>query len=210
MGDNSGFTLIEILVAVFIMAIGFFALSQMQYLSLRQSQLAEQGTIATNIIQSVSERELSQIKNLHSLNLDLISRNGSSEFCEGDGNICNNTCPCDPFYAIMDNPAANESRCIPIDSETFDPGGVFSNANDCDDISENFYLISTIIPSLGGDYTITYGVKTREQLLDSAFNLDIRNTLATQHMIIATIARMIELSERTDINTNIMILPNIP
>ncbi|MGI9534383.1 MAG: type IV pilus modification PilV family protein [Thermodesulfobacteriota bacterium] len=36
MGINSGFTLIEILVAVFLMAVGFLALSQMQYLSFRQ------------------------------------------------------------------------------------------------------------------------------------------------------------------------------
>ena len=50
MGDNSGFTLLEILVAVFLMAIGFFAMSQMQFLSLRQSQLAENGTMIITLI----------------------------------------------------------------------------------------------------------------------------------------------------------------
>ena len=34
MGDNSGFTIIEILIAVFLMAVGFLVISNIQFLSL--------------------------------------------------------------------------------------------------------------------------------------------------------------------------------
>jgi len=66
--SQNGFTLIEILVSVFIMSIGFLALSQMEFLSVRQTRLAEQGTMATNIIQFISDRDASEVKKRTLLN----------------------------------------------------------------------------------------------------------------------------------------------
>lgn len=65
---QEGFTLAEMLVAVSIMALGFLALAEMQYLSLRQKQKSEFGTIATNIIQFVADRDIEEVKRLHLLN----------------------------------------------------------------------------------------------------------------------------------------------
>jgi len=55
--SQNGFTLIEILVAVFIMSVGFLALSQMEFLSVRQKQMAEAGSNATNTIQFAGDRD---------------------------------------------------------------------------------------------------------------------------------------------------------
>ena len=108
-GDIAGFTLIEILVAVFLIAIGFFAMSQMQFLSLRQSQMAENGTIATNIIQAVSENDLAEIRNIHKLNLNYLNNPIDNSYCTtGSGNICSGTCQsrrCCPPTCMAQNPS---------------------------------------------------------------------------------------------------------
>ncbi|HSG31802.1 MAG TPA: prepilin-type N-terminal cleavage/methylation domain-containing protein [Thermodesulfobacteriota bacterium] len=62
--NTSGFTLLEILVAVFIMSVGFLALSQMEFLSVRQKQMAEAGSNATNIIQAAADKDLAEIKRI--------------------------------------------------------------------------------------------------------------------------------------------------
>ncbi len=53
--NKRGFTLLELLISVGIMSLGFLAIAQMQFLSLRQKQKAEQGTVATNAIQFIKE-----------------------------------------------------------------------------------------------------------------------------------------------------------
>jgi len=66
--NKAGFTLIEILVSVLIMSVGFLALSQMGFLSLRLKQMAEEGTDATQVIQFITDRDLAQVKRIHLLN----------------------------------------------------------------------------------------------------------------------------------------------
>ncbi len=60
--SSSGFTLLEILVAVFVMSVGFLALSQMEYLSVRQKQMAEEGSNATSIIEYAGEIDIAELK----------------------------------------------------------------------------------------------------------------------------------------------------
>ena len=68
MNSNSkGFTLLEILFAVAIMGIGFLAMSQMQYLSLNQKTIAENGTFATNLIQTITDMEMANAKRINLL-----------------------------------------------------------------------------------------------------------------------------------------------
>ncbi|MCL4246501.1 MAG: prepilin-type N-terminal cleavage/methylation domain-containing protein, partial [Candidatus Dadabacteria bacterium] len=66
--NQRGFTFTEIIIAISIMALGFLAMAQMQYLSLRQKQRAEQGTVATNIIQFIADRDIERVKRSHLLN----------------------------------------------------------------------------------------------------------------------------------------------
>ena len=66
--NNKGFTLIEILVALAITSIGFLAMSQMQYLSLRQTTLAQVGSQSTNLIQSLIDRDTKFARIIHLLN----------------------------------------------------------------------------------------------------------------------------------------------
>ena len=69
MNSNSkGFTFLEIIVALGIMAVGFLAMSQMQYLSFRQKVLAESGTFSTNMIGTVSAFEMANAKTVNLLN----------------------------------------------------------------------------------------------------------------------------------------------
>jgi prepilin-type N-terminal cleavage/methylation domain-containing protein len=65
---QDGFTLAEILIAVAIMALGFMAVAEMQYLSLRQKQKSELGSIATNMIQFVADKDMEEVRRLHLLN----------------------------------------------------------------------------------------------------------------------------------------------
>ncbi|MEZ4547618.1 MAG: prepilin-type N-terminal cleavage/methylation domain-containing protein [Thermodesulfobacteriota bacterium] len=66
--NERGFTFTEIIIAISIMALGFLAMAQMQYLSLRQKQRAEQGTVATNVIQFIADRDMEEVKRAHLLN----------------------------------------------------------------------------------------------------------------------------------------------
>ena len=109
MNDNSknkasGFTIVEILVAVFIISIGVLALSQMEILSLRQYQLAEQGTMATNIIQFISDRDVAEVKRRTLLNnevyLDYLNaRNADFDYCDGTDKIY--ILPLRPLYLLL-------------------------------------------------------------------------------------------------------------
>jgi len=102
--NQKGFTFIEVIIALSIMAIGFLATSQMQFLSLRQKQLAEDGTIATNIIQFIADQDMSTARQIHLLNsiafiealAGRLSPLSTSEphlqHCIGEKNICDE-CP---------------------------------------------------------------------------------------------------------------------
>ncbi len=127
--NQDGFTLLEILVAVFIMSLGFLAAAQMQFLSLRQKQLAEQGTIATNVIQYISDNDMAQVRRRYLYNstayLDAqANRVIDFSYCDGSSpsSICN-VCPCDPLEAITPNPddTVTETTCAAIDINNFNP-----------------------------------------------------------------------------------------
>jgi len=233
MGDSKGFTLIEVLVALFIMSIGFLAISQMQYLSFRQSQLAHSGTTATNMIQAFSDSDLSRMRSIHNLNLALISkiRNGNFtdandtalKFCKTD--LCSNECPCDPFLTISENPDTGtegnpERICTAIDIENyaFDETIISTNpADSCDDTANKYFLTRTISINIDNGiipeertYNIAYSVKNRYQQENSP--LELGNSLAT-HFI--KISAHIDTSVLEDVDedgvTNAgLVIPNIP
>jgi len=183
--DNKGFTLLEILIALGIMVIGFLAMSQMQYLSLRQSNLAESGTVATNIIQFASDRDMSEAKRLHLLNsrVYLDSQAGrpinlQDNYCAGVGSVCAQ-CPCDPleiFTSQSTTDGSVENRCSVIDIEDFDPASIDykDNVTLCTD--SEFYLVrrvtsgfdATVVPN-EINLNVSYAIKNQKQFDESGF-----------------------------------------
>ncbi len=228
MGDKVGFTLIEVLVALFIMSIGFLALSQMQYLSLRQSQLAYSGTTATNIIQAFSDSDLSRMRSIHNLNMALVNDLFSGditnrEYCDND--LCNNECPCDPFSVISDYPAtatgnnSPEQICTAIKNENYTFGETIISDDStvsCDDIlvntSNEYFLTRTInidtnVPE-ERTYKIAYTIKNRYQRIHHP--LDLGNSLATQFIKISAHVDTTTLANAPDGISNLLVIPNIP
>jgi prepilin-type N-terminal cleavage/methylation domain-containing protein len=149
--NEKGFTFTELMIAVTIMALGFLAMAQMQFLSLRQKQLAEEGTIATNIIQFIADRDMEEIKRTHLLNSIAFMEAQSGrlnpgsdsephlQYCKGEQNVCEE-CPCNPLETItsdLSNDGADctgpETACSVIDVHNFNPEDVeFStNEEDC-------------------------------------------------------------------------------
>jgi type IV pilus modification protein PilV len=55
LGNNKGFTLVEVLVALTLMAIGILAVVQMQIVALKSNTIAQRLTVATNIAQEVMD-----------------------------------------------------------------------------------------------------------------------------------------------------------
>jgi prepilin-type N-terminal cleavage/methylation domain-containing protein len=169
---QDGFTLVEILIAVAIMAFGFLAIAEMQYLSLRQKQKAEFGSIATNIIQFVSDRDMAEVKRLHLLNSTAFSefsagRNDSLTFKYCDGTAptscpdppCADPCtgcpgqPCDTMRVLsvapIPNPPGgviNENSCTPIETNDSDPEKLVfvTSVNNCKDPNADMYIIKNV------------------------------------------------------------------
>lgn len=124
---NEGFSLLELTIALGIMAVGFLAMSQMQYLSLIQHNNANEGTQATNIVQFVADSDLVEIKRRFLLNSqpyiqglkgDIIT--SDPDFCDGtDPSSCPNSpkpcedpcdsCPCDPFSVLTSNTTIDDN-----------------------------------------------------------------------------------------------------
>lgn len=202
--NQSGFTLIELLVAVTIMAVGFLAVSQMQFLSFRQKTLANEGVLATNVIQFAADRDLAEMKRRHLHNsygyLDGLNSgspidSNTFEFC-GSGNLCD-PCPCDPFEVVIADATAdgsNETACSAVNPEEFDPEALqYVTVDNCAagcTADECLYLVRTaetnfIDNAFNSDnivVTITYGVKNLRQIndTDNNSNVSLRHTLATQ------------------------------
>jgi prepilin-type N-terminal cleavage/methylation domain-containing protein len=102
---QDGFTLAEILIAVGIMALGFLAVAEMQYLSLRQKQRSELGTIATNIIQFVADKDMEEVRRLHLLNT--IAHSNCVAGRIPDFSYCDGTSPSD----CSNPPCADPCSC---------------------------------------------------------------------------------------------------
>lgn len=203
--SQKGFTLVEILVSVFIMSVGFLALSQMEFLSVRQKQMAEEGSKATNLIQFAADRDLGELKRVSLLNAQTFmnERNKSDAdytFCDGssDSSVCNN-CPCNPLARIAPDTSngTKDTQCAAIglnDSNIIN----LSYTTDQDDCltaynglgKEGMFILrkasisselssgtalSTIIT-----VNLTYAAKSLKQFNDSKFSLATRDNLTVQ------------------------------
>jgi len=218
MGVHKGFTLIEVLVALFIMSIGFLALSQMQYLSFRQSQLAHSGTTATNMIQAFSESDLSAVRNINKLNQNLVNKlsSGTSdirrdlEYCKNNENC--DACPCDPFLTITSQPDTNNTlrNCIVLDSTI--PA---TKKGECDSTPGEYFLTRTITVDIDNNsnpvernYKLAYTVKNQNQ--QSKSPLDLGSSLATQFIEINAHVDSTILATVGGNFSRILVIPNIP
>ncbi len=203
--NRDGFTLIEILVATLIMALGFLSLAEMEALSLRQKQYAENGSTATNIIQFVSDRDLAVVKRRYLLNSTAYMQAQSggipdTSYCSGSTNSVCSACPCDPLQAITPTTTSGttETTCAAIDIQNFDPKGVnfTTSKSQCQTNLTNLvkakkaalFMIkqattnvdTTVIPNVV-TVSITYAVKTQNQFNKTGLtSLSISDTLATQ------------------------------
>ncbi len=202
--NQSGFTLTEILVAMFIMAIGFLAFAQMEFLSLRQKQLAETGTVATNAIQFVTDRDMAEVRGRHLLNSTAYvdaqaDRTVNLNYCNGSATSICAACPCDPLEALTPNPdnAVTETTCAAIDSHNLDPNTLIfrTTATACQTDaaalpadSEVYYIVKQSTTAVDAGVTpnivtvaTTYAVKTPTQFGETGLgSVSIRDSLASQ------------------------------
>jgi len=117
LNDKKGFTLLELLIALGIMTVGFLAIAQMQFLSLKQTRKAEIGTTATNIIQFISDTDMAEVRRLYLLNSaafnnSVAGRIPDFSYCDGaappncPNTPCEDPCsgcpaqPCDVMEAL--------------------------------------------------------------------------------------------------------------
>ncbi len=174
--NQEGFTLAEILIAVAIMALGFLAVAEMQYLSLRQKQKSEFGSIATNMIQFAADKDMEEVRRLHLLNTiahssTVAGRVPDFSYCDGTPpSDCTNPpcadpctgCPgqqCDTLRVLsvaqIPNPAPapanpfNETSCAPIQTHDFDPEKLVfdTDVNNCTDPNADMYIVKNVMAS---------------------------------------------------------------
>ncbi|MGB7293459.1 MAG: prepilin-type N-terminal cleavage/methylation domain-containing protein [Thermodesulfobacteriota bacterium] len=166
---QDGFTLAEILIAVAIMGLGFLAVAEMQYLSLRQKQKSEFGSVATNIIQFVADKDMEEVRRLHLLNTiahsaTVAGRVPDFSYCDGSAPSdctnppCADPCtgcpgqPCDTMRVlsvaqIPDPPAGfDEHSCAPIETNDSDPEKLVfeTDVNNCTDPDADMYIIKNV------------------------------------------------------------------
>jgi prepilin-type N-terminal cleavage/methylation domain-containing protein len=203
--NEHGFTLLEILVAVLIMSLGFLAAAQMQFLSLRQKQLAEQGTIATNVIQYISDNDMAEVRRRYLLNATAYSdaqanRTLNLTYCNGSDTSTCDECPCDPLEAITPNPAdgVTETTCAAINMNNFNPEDLNfrTTLSQCKtdgsliltEGNSPLYAVKQVITTqdvLNGIQTltasVTYAVKTSSQFNETGLqSLSLRDSLVSQ------------------------------
>ena len=145
--NKKGFTLLEVMIALGIVTVGFLAMSQMQYLSLRQTTLAQVGSQSTNLLQSLSDRDTQFARILHLMNshVYLDSQSGKTittqdNYCDGTPpTSCLNppctdpctTCPCDPLIIYTSNSTTDntETTCAFLSTVEFDPTNIKYETN---------------------------------------------------------------------------------
>ncbi len=208
LSNEKGFTFTEIMIAVTIMALGFLAMAQMQFLSLRQKQLAEQGTIATNIIQFIADRDMEEMKRAHLLNsiafveaqAGRLNPGSDSEphlqYCKTSNpdRICD-TCPCNPLAKVTPEPSqALQTTCAFINVHDFDPKNVSfkSTIAQCSGGEGDSLIVVKRVASETDEsadppettLNVTYGIKTKTQFAETGFgSLTKRDTLAIQNIV---------------------------
>ena len=202
--NQEGFTLIELLIATLLMALGFMAYAEMQFLSLLQKQRAELGSTATNAIQFISDRDIAEVKRIYLLNsntrLDAqAGRTLDLSYCDGSATSVCGTCPCDPLEAITPNPddGVDETTCAAIDRQNFDPTNITfrttkalcqADAAGPPAITSPLYIVkeaktdvdAAVIPNIV-EVQITYAIKTSPQFDDTDItSVLIRDSIASQ------------------------------
>lgn len=208
LGNQKGFTFTEIMIAVTIMALGFLAMAQMQFLSIRQRQQAEEGTVGTNLLEFVADRDMEEVKraqllnsiafmeaqagrldpgNASDLHLQYCSTSNSKRMCD--------TCPCNPLAKLTPDPSqALQITCAVVNVHDFDPKKVVfkSTAAGCSGSSDDSLIVIKRVTSQTDNSSdppvttldVTYGVKTNEQFAETGLNsLSKRDTLVTQNMV---------------------------
>lgn len=195
--QQSGFTLVEIIVALLIMVIGFLAMSQMQYLSLRQHSLAESGTIGTNFLQALSERDMSEVRRIHLLNsrVYLDSQSGKpittqDDYCSGSVDPCDSGCPCNPLVILTSNTNSDntETSCAVIDVDNVDPVGIQYETSKADCNGGELYIVRRVVTDIDTTATpndinvnVTYAVKNANQFESYSFGSQL--TLPTSVVV---------------------------
>ena len=200
MSNKLGFTILEILIAILIMSTGFIAMSQMQFLSLLQKQRAEEGTIATNIVQFATDSDLAKAKNMHQLNIlvlmdTIAQRTPDFTYCGDSTKFGCTECPCDPLTAFTPTPDSGtvENTCSIVDINDFEPENLnYTDASTCQTILDSFVTEAMVLVKnaeieqvvVDGVTIMTislmYGVKSVEQFVDTSLSVLLRDTLASQ------------------------------
>lgn len=237
--NSEGFTFAEIMVALVIMSAGFLAMSQMQYLSLRQKQLAESGTIATNMIQFMSDRDMAELKRIHLLNsiayieaqAGRLDPTSSSEphlqHCTGEANICT-TCPCNALGAITINPnpqtdgegnPVSETTCAVVNVHNFDPSDIEFKYETpgCDAGSQDaLYAVKQVLSQVDNTVnppqitlTISYAIKDSVQFHDTDFESLDIRDTLATQSFVIT-AHQEDWSEILGAGWNQVVVPHIP
>ena len=230
--NEDGFTFTEIMIAVTIMALGFLAMAQMQFLSLRQKQLAEQGTTASNIIQFIADRDMEEVKRAHLLNSIAFMEAQAGRLVPGsdsephlqhckssNSNRMCDACPCDPLAEVTPDPSqALEITCAVINVHDFDPKKVSfkGTAGQCSGGAADSLVVVKRVASDTDDtvdppetmLNVTYGIKTKNQFAETGFGgISKKDTLAIQNMIFS--AHKEDWSQFIPAWTNIMV-PHVP
>lgn len=226
---SGGFTLLEILIALFIMSFGFISLSQMEYLSLRQKQLAAQGTDATNVVQFISDMDLAEIKRIYLLNsqifLDELNDRGADyTYCNGSSNasVCS-TCPCDPLEALSTNPTngSDVTQCAVVELDNFDLLNIlyFTDTTSClsdyDALgADAMFVVKRAQGSQSNTVItidVTYAAKTLEQFRDTGMSVALGDNLVVQGISIS--AQISDFSDTVPLssgNWSTVRIPHIP